>query len=94
MRAWQIVSNKGIDALKLAHVAVPEPGPGEVKIRVRASSINYRDLNTVRDPEGRKLPYPRIPNSDAAGEVVAVGAGVDGPEGWRSGGLLLLPALG
>jgi NADPH:quinone reductase-like Zn-dependent oxidoreductase len=77
MRAWQIVSNKGIDALNLANVPSPEPGPGDVKVKVKASSINYRDLNTVRDPEGRKLPYPRIPNSDAAGEVVAVGAGVN-----------------
>ena len=80
MRAWQIVSNKGIDALKLAQGAAPEPGPGEVKVKVRASSINYRDLGTVRDPEARKLPYPRVPNSDAAGEVVAVGAGVTGIE--------------
>ena len=78
MRAWQIVSNKGIDALKLGQCAVPEPGPGEVRVKVRASSINYRDLGTVRDPEARKLPYPRIPNSDAAGEVLAVGAGVTG----------------
>lgn len=78
MRAWQIVSNKGIDALELTQREASEPGPGEVKVKVHASSINYRDLNTVRDPEARKLPYPRIPNSDAAGEVVAVGAGVAG----------------
>lgn len=78
MRAWQIVSNKGIDGLRLAECPSPECGAGEVKVRVRASSINYRDLGTVRDPESRKLPYPRIPNSDAAGEVIAVGAGVTG----------------
>jgi NADPH:quinone reductase-like Zn-dependent oxidoreductase len=78
MRAWQIVSNKGIDALQLQDCRSPEPGFGQVKVRVRASSINYRDLGTVRDPESRKLPYPRIPNSDAAGEIVAVGPGVTG----------------
>lgn len=78
MRAWQIVSNGGIDALKLADRASPAPGPGEIKVRVKASSINYRDLGTVRDPEARKLPYPRVPNSDAAGEVIAVGEGVAG----------------
>lgn len=76
MRAWQIVSNKGIDGLQLAERTSPEPGPGQVMIRVRASSINYRDLGTVRDPESRKLPYPRIPNSDAAGEIIKVGPGV------------------
>jgi NADPH:quinone reductase-like Zn-dependent oxidoreductase len=76
VRAWQIVSDGGIDALKLAEIASPSAGPGEVKVRVRASSINYRDLGTVRDPVSRKLSYPRIPNSDAAGEVTSVGAGV------------------
>lgn len=78
MRAWQIVSSNGIDALELAERRSPEPGPGQVKVRIRASSINYRDLGTVRDPVSRKLPYPRIPNSDGAGEIVAVGAGVPG----------------
>ena len=80
MRAWQIVSDRGIDALKLAEVASPEPGPGAVRVRMRANSINYRDLLTVRDPAGRKLPYPRIPNSCGAGEVTALGAGVTGVE--------------
>jgi NADPH:quinone reductase-like Zn-dependent oxidoreductase len=76
MRAWQIVSPNGIDALELSERHSPDPGPGEVKVRIRASSINYRDLGTVRDPVSRKLPYPRIPNSDGAGEIVAVGPGV------------------
>ena len=78
MRAWQIVSPNGIDALDLSERRSPDPGPGEVKVRIRASSINYRDLGTVRDPVSRKLPYPRIPNSDGAGEIVAVGPGVTG----------------
>lgn len=78
MRAWEIVSPDGIDALALSERRSPEPGPGEVKVRIHASSINYRDLGTVRDPVSRKLPYPRIPNSDGAGEVTAVGPGVTG----------------
>ena len=77
MRAWQIVSNQGIGALELAEYSSAEPGTGEVKIRVRASALNYRDYMTVLDPESRGLPYPRVPNSDAAGDVIAVGAGVD-----------------
>jgi NADPH:quinone reductase-like Zn-dependent oxidoreductase len=76
MRAWQINSNDGIDALACVELKSREPGPGEVRVRVRASSINYRDLATVQDPSSRKLPLPRVPNSDAAGEVVAVGPGV------------------
>jgi len=76
MKAWQIVSDGGIDALNLADVAVPEPGPGEVRVRMAASSLNFRDLMTVKDPVARNLPYPRIPNSDGAGTVTAVGDGV------------------
>jgi NADPH:quinone reductase-like Zn-dependent oxidoreductase len=73
MRAWQIVSNGGIDALRLADYDAGEPGADEVSIRIRASAINYRDYMTIRDPESRHLPYPRIPNSDGAGEIIAVG---------------------
>lgn len=78
MRAWEIISNGGIDALRRGERAVDAPGAGQVKIRMRASSINFRDLSTVKDPEARRLTYPRIPNSDGAGEVVALGPGVDG----------------
>lgn len=76
MRAWQIVSGGGVDALELADVAVPEPGPGEVRVRMRANSINYRDLTTIEDPISRGLPFPTVPNSDGAGEVTAVGPAV------------------
>lgn len=76
MRAWEIMSADGVDALNLAERPEPQPGPGQVAIKVRASSINYRDLTTIEDPVSRGLPFPTVPNSDAAGEVVAVGAGV------------------
>jgi NADPH:quinone reductase-like Zn-dependent oxidoreductase len=76
MRAYEIVSAGGIDALHLAERPTPRPGPGEGLVRMRASSLNYRDLMTMLDPESRAIPYPRIPNSDGAGEVLAVGAGV------------------
>lgn len=76
MRAYEIVSDAGIDALQLAERPSLTPGHGEVLVKMQASSLNYRDLMTVRDPAGRNLPYPRIPNSDGAGEVLAVGPGV------------------
>lgn len=78
MRQWQINSLDGIDALEMVEVDSPRPGPGEVRVRVHASSINFRDLSTIRDPASRNLPLPRVPNSDAAGEVTAVGDGVEG----------------
>ena len=76
MKAWHIENDDGIDALKLVDVEIGDPGPGEVRVRMHASSINRRDMNTVLAPSARKTPLPRIPNSDGAGEVVAVGAGV------------------
>lgn len=76
MRAYEIRGPDGIDALALAERDPPEPGAGQVRVRVRASAINYRDLATIEDPAPRGIRYPTIPNSDAAGEVVAVGEGV------------------
>ena len=76
MKAWEIVSGDGIDALHLADRPDPVPGPGEILVRVTANSINFRGLSTVRAPLSRGFPFPRIPNSDGAGEVVAVGPGV------------------
>ncbi len=76
MRAWQIEGEGGIDALALVERPRPEPGPGEVLVRMTANAINYRDLATIRDPASRGFPFPRVPNSDGAGVVEAVGAGV------------------
>ena len=76
MRAWEIVSDGGIDALALNKRASLMPGPGQVQVRMHANSINYRDLTTIEDPVPRAIPYPRIPNSDGAGEVMALGDGV------------------
>jgi len=78
MKAWQIVSGGGIDALEMRQL---EPRPlraGEIRVRMRANSINFRDLMTVRDPVSRKLALPLVPNSDGAGDVVEVGEGVTG----------------
>lgn len=82
MRAWEIVGADGVDALKLADRPDPTPGHGEVLVRMHANSINYRDLTTIEDPARRGFPYPRIPNSDGAGEIVAVG---DGVTAWKPG---------
>ena len=78
MQQWQIVSNQGIDALECVDSESRPLAADEVRMKVHASSINYRDLSTIRDPESRALPYPRVPNSDGAGEVVETGASVTG----------------
>jgi len=76
MKAWEIVSEDGIDGLVLGERPVPEPGPGQVLVKVSASSINYRDLSTILAPAARAIPYPRIPNSDCAGTITGLGDGV------------------
>ncbi|MDP3660280.1 NAD(P)-dependent alcohol dehydrogenase [Phenylobacterium sp.] len=77
MRVWELQDNWGIDHLKLLDRPEPgPPGPGQVAVRLRAASLNYRDLSTLggggREPDGVRL----IPLSDAAGDVIAVGEGV------------------
>ncbi|GEP55654.1 zinc-dependent alcohol dehydrogenase family protein [Reyranella soli] len=77
MKSWIIPSPKGIDSLTLAERPDPTPGPRQVLVRVRATSLNYRDLITVEGSSARAAPKPDlVPLSDGAGEVVAVGSGV------------------
>jgi len=68
----------GLDGLRPAERPDPQPGPGEVLLRMRAASLNYRDLMMVRGQYNPRLELPRIPLSDGVGEVVALGPGVDG----------------
>lgn len=75
MRVMSVGSPASIDSLKLANVPDSrQPGPGEIQVRLHANSLNYKDYLVVTGV----LPVPdgRIPMSDAAGEVVAVGEGV------------------
>jgi NADPH:quinone reductase-like Zn-dependent oxidoreductase len=76
MRAYEITSANGVDALALNERASVHPGAGEILVRMRASAINYRDLSTIEDPLARAIALPRVPNSDGAGDVIAVGSGV------------------
>jgi NADPH:quinone reductase-like Zn-dependent oxidoreductase len=75
MRAWTIPSF-GIDNLQLTDRPEPTPGPGQVIVAVRAVSLNFRDLLIVRGQYNPRMALPRVPCSDAAGEVVAIGPGV------------------
>jgi NADPH:quinone reductase-like Zn-dependent oxidoreductase len=70
------VQKFGLDGLTLAERPQPEPAAGEALVRVKAVSLNYRDLMMVQGVYNPKQKLPLIPCSDGAGEVVAVGAGV------------------
>jgi len=65
-----------LDALALVERPEAAPGPGEVLVRVRAVSLNYRDLLLVKGAYNPKLRRPMVPCSDGVGEVAAVGEGV------------------
>ncbi|HLW69807.1 MAG TPA: NAD(P)-dependent alcohol dehydrogenase [Candidatus Binataceae bacterium] len=82
MKTYEINEAKGIDSLKLTERATPKPGPGEVLMRVRAASLNYRDLAIVKGYLGGMLKLPVVPVSDGAGEVAEVGPGVTE---WKKG---------
>jgi NADPH:quinone reductase-like Zn-dependent oxidoreductase len=75
MRRWSMPAI-GRDNLKLETVAIPEPGPGEIRVRVSAASLNYRDKLVIETGMGLTLPDPFVPASDMAGVVDAVGSGV------------------
>lgn len=74
-RAIVLDTGGGFDKVSVTDREAPEPGPGEIKVRIHGSSLNYHDYVVVKGVWGPA--EPRIPMADGAGEVVAVGAGVD-----------------
>jgi NADPH:quinone reductase-like Zn-dependent oxidoreductase len=76
MRTWVIQNHGSIDGLERVDWPEPELAAEHVLVAVRAVSLNYRDLGTVRQARPGNLPPPLIPCSDGAGEIVAVGSGV------------------
>ncbi len=78
MRAWEVAGAFGRDHLRLVERDDPTPALGELLLRMRAASLNYRDLLMVEGKYNPKQPLPLIPCSDGVGEVEAVGDGVRG----------------
>ncbi len=76
MKAFVIEEGEGLDRLRPADLPVPEPRRGEAVLRMRAASLNYRDLEIVRGTYHAGLDLPMVPLSDGVGEVTAVGEGV------------------
>ena len=76
MKVFEIRDGFGFEHLVGGERPRPEPGHGEVLLEMKAASLNYRDLLTVKGLYNPRQPLPLIPCSDGVGEVVAVGEGV------------------
>jgi NADPH:quinone reductase-like Zn-dependent oxidoreductase len=98
MKRYELRTTKGVEGLKAADAPMASPGAGQALVRVHAVALNYRDLLVISGMYPGSLPLPLVPTSDGAGEVTAVGPGVDRVkigdrvagtffEGWASGRL-------
>ena len=79
MRAWQIHQlGEPRDALRLAEIPDPEPGPGQVLVRVLGAAANFPDVLMCQGSYQVRPPLPFTPGIELCGEVVTVGTGVTG----------------
>lgn len=78
MRAAVIQANGGVEQVVVADIPAPNPGPGEVLLRVHAAALNHLDIWVRKGRPGVTLNFPHVLGSDAAGTVAAVGEGVSG----------------
>ncbi len=97
MKAFVLSGAFGLDHLAIEERPEPEPGPGQVLLRMRAVSLNFRDIRMVEGLYNPRQSLPLIPASDGVGEVAALGAGVERvkvgdrvcpifAQGWLAGG--------
>jgi NADPH2:quinone reductase len=78
MQAMRIHAHGGPEVLRLEEIELPAPGPGQAQVRHTAVAVNFSDVNVRRGGfyQADPMPMPLIPGNEAAGVVVAVGAGV------------------
>jgi NADPH:quinone reductase-like Zn-dependent oxidoreductase len=76
MRVVELQGGFGLDHVAFGQRPAPRPGPGQVLLRMRAASINYRDLLMIEGQYNPRQPLPLIPLSDGVGEVIEMGADV------------------
>ncbi|MCU0946014.1 MAG: zinc-binding dehydrogenase [Rubritepida sp.] len=91
MRATVLMRHGGLEELEYrSDWPDPRPGPGDAILRVRACTLNYHDVFTRRGMPGIKVPLPLIVGIDVAGEIVELGAEV---EGFRVGDRVLVDPI-
>jgi NADPH:quinone reductase-like Zn-dependent oxidoreductase len=86
MKALLSLEPGGPDTLRLDDISTPEPGPGQLRVRVLACGVNYPDVLIIEDKYQFKPPRPFAPGSEITGIIDAVGEGVSG---WSIGERLI-----
>lgn len=81
MRAWYLTETNGIDSYTLGELETPQPGPGEVRVKLQAAALNHLDLWTALGAPAPKA-MPHVTGADGSGRVDLLGEGVDG---WSMG---------
>jgi NADPH:quinone reductase len=74
---WYEENGDAADVLHYGELPAPEPGPGEVRVRLAASGINPVDIKRRRGARGQVVEHRTVPHFDGAGVIDALGAGVD-----------------
>lgn len=78
MHAWLCENPIGVDALTWKELPTPQPGKGQVLVRIQAASLNFPDLLIVQNKYQLKPELPFVPGAEYAGVIEAVGEGVTG----------------
>lgn len=77
MQAWQLINNFGLDNLQQIQIKKESLKSNEVRVKIQACSLNYRDLMVINGVYNPKQTLPLIPLSDCAGEIIEVGEDVE-----------------
>jgi NADPH2:quinone reductase len=83
MRAWFSEAEPGIANLSLGRAPIPEPGEGELLVKVAAAALNFSDLLMIDDLYQIRPPRPFVPGQEVAGSVASVGHGTSHAVGMR-----------
>ncbi len=78
MNAWLCENPVGVEALIWKELPTPEPGAGQIRVAIKAASLNFPDLLIIQNKYQMKPPLPFVPGTEFAGVVDAVGEGVKG----------------
>jgi NADPH:quinone reductase-like Zn-dependent oxidoreductase len=89
MKAVLFHHHGGPEVLEVAELPTPEPGPGQVLVRLKAAALNRLDIWARQGWPGIKLHYPHTLGADGAGEVAALG---EGTTGWQVGDRVVINA--